>query len=624
LAALVAIAVLAAAATFLALWRWDVWFVNYDGTFYLALAHQLRAGAGYVFPDGSPAVFRGPGYAGLIAAAWSVLPETARTAIWASRGVFPLAAALTALLSWRLTRSVWAAAAAGVLVAVQPAMLISGAMFFAPDGLMVAVVLGALLVLWWRPETVPGAWRLVAVGLLLGLAFLVKELAILGLLLPAAWLLGRGEGVRWAGRAMATVALGWLIPVAAWAVFTWLVGGDLSHLSGLGAPLLLLSGALLAAVAAAVGRWGPRDVALPRWVLVIGVFGVGLAALLVVRGGTINGAGGLWSALGADLQRQLYRDSWWWPAIPGLIVLVIWAGARLSTRAGAYAGALVAALGLASLVYAILVGAGLRNGLLLVYGLALLTGGVVADVIRWRPARLPITGVAVLLVAALASSVSAAAATNGRLPVDLLTAEGPASRQAAAWLQAHASQARVAGTSLYFQSIWRLAGGAFEPARVPWYVTPLGAPPHDANDLLGWAGTTKAPRKPDAVSPIGVIVTRTTQGVVFDDIAAVLDQVDYVAVTGNRAFPSSAFDGGILLPWLDASPAAEPVFVAVPEHAQWVVVFRLSHPFRWGDGHPLIHLATDAPAPSLGDDAVVVDRAGYANIVDTLLHDLGS
>ena len=31
-----------------ALLRWDVWFVNHDGTFYMALAHNLRHGAGYV------------------------------------------------------------------------------------------------------------------------------------------------------------------------------------------------------------------------------------------------------------------------------------------------------------------------------------------------------------------------------------------------------------------------------------------------------------------------------------------------------------------------------------------------------------------------------------------------
>jgi len=106
---------------------WDGWFVNYDGSFYLALARNLRHGVGYVFPDRTPATFRGPGYPGVLALAWLVLPETARSAVWVTRLMLVVDAGLLVVLVRRWGGSPPAALVAGVLVAVQPAVLVSGA-----------------------------------------------------------------------------------------------------------------------------------------------------------------------------------------------------------------------------------------------------------------------------------------------------------------------------------------------------------------------------------------------------------------------------------------------------------------------------------------------------------------
>ena len=601
------------------LFAWDDWFVNFDGSFYMALASRIITGEGYTFPDGSPATFRGPGYPGFVAFAWAFLPDTARTAIWATRAVLVGNAVVVVLLVRRLGGRPSIAALAGLLLMIQPLLLVAGGLYLVPDSLVTLLLLGTLLLLARREG--PRVIELIGGGFVLGLAFLVKESALLLAGVPAVWLLGT-LGWRDSARVMAPLAIGWGLPVLPWAVYA-AANGTWTPLVGV---LAIVALALATITAGRVADHLP-DIRRPagRAVLVVGVFALTLMTLRLAGNTPIIGWDELWGALQADLATQLYVGSPWSWSLPALLLAVGWAADRVSDDT-AFIGGLLTSSGLAFLLYVVTVGGGLRNAVVLAIGLVLLFAGAVGEL--WERGRrepvMRLLAVALLLPAAW-SSFLAADETAQRLPARQLSAEGTVTTSAAAWIREHAAGETIAVTPLYAQSLWRLSESAFDPLLIPVYIAaPLPNSPFERR--LHWAGTV--PGSPDGDDrPLTVTVTRTQRAALFADaLTAALNRAEirHLVVSGNAEFPTSAYDAGGLLPALETSPTAraEARFGPSELDPQWIVVYEIDHPFRFDDPPPVVHLATDAAPPSIRSDQVLVDPPAYGALVRGILEEI--
>jgi len=299
--------------------------------------------------------------------------------------------------------------------------------------------------------------------------------------------------------------------------------------------------------------------------------------------------------------------------LPGLLLALGWAALRRDDAA-AFAGTLLVAVGVALLLDAAATGLGVRNAYLLLPGLALLLASA-TEAALGTGRRLLAAGAVVVVAGVLLGSVQATERLDTRARVQDLTLEGPVTVAAASWLAGHAAGETVAGTPLAFSSLWRLADAGFRPRLVPFLVAaPAGG---EFRERVDWAGTVPAaPVSGEQVT--GLHVTRTRRGAVAAGLLAELldgSGARYLVVTGNARFPSSVFDGGILLPLLEASPSARAVYRSDPAAAQWVVVYALRHPFVPGSVPRLVHVAFGEVEPSPLPGATVLDDAAYAALV---------
>jgi hypothetical protein len=364
-----------------------------------------------------------------------------------------------------------------------------------------------------------------------------------------------------------------------------------------------------------VGRGGPT---LPVWAGALGVFLAALLVYVVVTAVDVGQVTEVWDALRADLQTQLYRDSVWGLLLPALALAVTWAVTR-RRQVPVQVAMFLAVVGLAGLVFASLSGSGLRNAVILPYAVLLLVGLAVEGLASWH--RWTIAPSVVLLAAVFLGSVQASSATNDRLPIASLTAESPATVAAAGWLQEEAAGSAVAGTSLFLQSLWRLGGGAD-----PWYLLP-----NHVMDAALWEGGERAFTRRSAWAGIESAPATTETGVSYtvnrsrigsylpDTIVDSLSGADYLVVTGNAGFPASAFDGGGLLPLLEAAAGLTPVWRSPVESDQWVVIYRVDGPLTSPGAPTIIHLATPGPVADLAADQVVVGSADYQVMVREIL-----
>jgi hypothetical protein len=606
---------------FVGLLVWDSWLVNHDGTFYMALAHNLRHGAGYVFPDGTVATFRGPVYPGLLASGWFVFEETARTAIWMSRVALLLVPSVVTLLLWRWTASWWVAFAAGAIAAVQPWLLISGSQFFVPDGLAAGLALAAILAYTWDPAQLPPPGRVVAAGALFGAAFLVKDPLVLAALAPLGVAAAKG-GLRTMVSTAGLMSRGFLVITLPWFLYALTAGGSLpqalGNTDGVAAWSLLVGAVAFAWITPLLGAGGR---AMPIWGVTLAVALVSLGALVVATGAPMSELIGLWGSLTADLQTQLYRESAWVVLLVATVATLAWAVYRRD-RLPEQMALLVSVVGFAGLLVAVLGGAGLRNAILLPLGLLLLLGLGAAGVTALRPA-FAVASVG-LLFGVFWVSVQASSATDGRLDYEALTAETWSTWAAADWLAKEAAGEPVIGTSLYTQSLWRLTGGD-----TPWYLLPNHR--MDREDWEGgrrafteradWAGTVPAPAT--GGNAAAYTLNRTTTGAYF---AAIIENeirssgAAFVVVTGNTLFSQSAFDGGGILPLLEAAEGLSPVYRSHPSTPQWVVIYRVNGPVRLPDRPPLIHATSgELHPPTLAPDQVVLTSPEHEVMVKEIL-----
>lgn len=615
------------AAASVGLLLWDDWFVNWDGGFYLALARSLRFGQGYEFPDGSPAVFRGPLYPALLAGSWSVLPATAKTAMWVSRGVLVANAMIVTYLVVRGTTNLLSGVIAGLAAGVQPLPLISGGLFFVPDALAAFFVLTSIAILASGPTTSSSIKRLLLTGVLIGMGFLTKETTALALLIPAGLLLHQ-EG-RAGLRGVAVVLIGWLLSVLPWWAYSLVIAGTVGPIGWVRAPVitlvlgLVLAGTLWLRVfyrevaGAPISRMGAVLVG-------ITTFLVPLAVLNLLAGTPIRGVLELGSAVLDDLDTQLYRASPWLGLAPAAVLALVWGMWQWASHLS-FLGLLFTGLGLAGLLNAVQMGAGLRNGLLIAYGLAILIGVLVAGAVKQTNVAVKV----VTLVSALAfltSSWLASSAVNERVDDRGLTWHAPATLTAAEWLKEVGEGRAMTGTPMFLTSLWLLADGEHEVSLIPIFVGHPSADPWMFNRRIWWAGTV-----PDAPSPenkiLALTLGRTAIGGIFG--RALEDHIndgnaELLVVTGNLA-DVSVFDGGILLPHLERSSAMRRVYASSIDHLpQWVVVYEVVGEFVADPVEVVVHRLVDTPLPAIGAQGGIVREPDYRSmVIEVLLGPLG-
>jgi len=604
------------------------WFVNHDGGFYMALARNLAHGNGYTFPDGTVATFRGPVFAGLIASAWTVLPDTSSVAIWSTRVVFIAIPVLVALILRRLVGRWPVAVVGGVIASVQPIALASGTLWFVPDGLVAALVLAAILVVVWNAPALPGRIALLATGVVFGVAFMAKDTAILGMLIPIGWIASAPiGGTRRAIDAALIMVGGVVLTVAPWVVYTSVTVGRLPDGLGGVPPLVGLVAAVASWSLTALGwldyrRRETRSWVSSPWLTVAATAAVALAALVVLGPPLAFPVRRISWAVARLLDGSLYRDSPWILIVPAILIAVVYA-LRYMREAGVFLASLVVAVGVSSVAYTALADLGVRNGILMWFGFSMLVAIALSDLWTRYERTLPKVAVVFVAVAAIVGSFSAAESLNARTDPRIQSDEAPATVAAAAWLQENVGEAPIIGTPRLIQTMWVLADGEEMLNLVPVHTMSRSAwldGERTFEQVTAWAGVVDAPET-RGVAQFYQVTPNTTAAFFLDAIQESVRETSsrYLIVTGNWEQPRSALDAGGLLPLLESAAFVSPVFRSDPDQGpQWVVIYRVDGEIV-SDEPVIVHPSVGGPVPTLGTDQIVLNADEYVEMVREIL-----
>lgn len=172
----------------------------HDPNFYRFFGEQLAHGNGYRLLDGQPTAYYPVGYSLSLAAAFWVLyqtplPDDIETGVIAGLNVaWQVGTVLLCFaIAWRITRRVEAGLVAAAAVAVWPNLVFHSAVALSESLFMVLFVGAVLLAVagpWEARRFEP--WRLVAIGVLLGAATLVRPVSVpFFAALALVWLLAR-------------------------------------------------------------------------------------------------------------------------------------------------------------------------------------------------------------------------------------------------------------------------------------------------------------------------------------------------------------------------------------------------------------------------------------------------
>ncbi|MBT8206921.1 MAG: hypothetical protein KJO18_01510 [Acidimicrobiia bacterium] len=591
-----------------AVYVWDAWILNFDGSGYLTLSRALRASGTYRFPDGSFATFRGPGFPAFLALGQLVVGGSIKSAVWIARSVLIINAALLALLVWRASRDALAAAIAGVTVAVMPWTFVSGATSLVPDALAAGLVLAGLVTLW------SNSYRMhVVAGVLLGVAVLTKEIAVFGLLAALLVVL-----VRTGSAALASgVITGFTAPLVLWWIVALSAAGHLpAPFEGVGgAAGWLVAGLLvLGSIATlAIGRTSRRTVVVPSSAA------AGALALLPILtfGALIVGVGrlpgddrGLLEALGDGLLQELYQGTSWWVVLLVAVLATLWAARSLQSPL-AFTGLALLGVGAGATLYAAVGRFGIRNGVLASYGIAILVGFAVSSTKRVQLVRF---GVIVAAAALFAGNLQATGEVDDRSADPLVTEQNAVTAAASDFLSSRPPGKVLATASSAAAVSFQTASG-MEFALLPMYVSPDPTWPQELDHLVHWLAQAPA-SQPVGTEPIA-ISTSSNRITAVDELLVLeaLSGADYVMLTGNARFNGSPFDGGVLLPFFDAAPSAARVWAEINEDAQWIVIYEISHPFVGGDVDPVYRSVDGA----LIDGNPSLDLVEYSELVKSLV-----
>src|SRR5581483_3537787 len=229
-----------------------------DESLYVSEALNLYQGRGPEYTTRRPVVHRAPLYPALLALEFEVGGPSLDGASYVPRIATVLNALLLVIFARMLAGPV-AGCVAGVTAASSAYLNGLGASLFL-DSVESTFVLVALTLLWLSQARSSSRLALGA-GISLGLAFLVKESAVLFLPLPLVFALVAGAGPGWRARFAAWLA-GFGLATAGWWLWVLLRSGDVFLLGDPGArPVqvaLVLSGAAAATLSLALWRFGGR------------------------------------------------------------------------------------------------------------------------------------------------------------------------------------------------------------------------------------------------------------------------------------------------------------------------------------------------------------------------------
>lgn len=209
-----------------------------DANFYDRVARELLQGEGYLWHNGQPTAYFPPGYPLLLAAAYGVFGDS----LIVAKLLNVVLGTLTCLLTYAVGRHAYGETVgllAAALFAVFPGDIysMSATLSEVPFACLLAGTLFAFLV-WSRDPPQPSTWRWLLLGLVLGLASLVRGIALPFLaVFVAAWLPITGFRRETLKRAL-LAALGLTLVVAPWAIRNHLVMGGPILLSTDGAYVL--------------------------------------------------------------------------------------------------------------------------------------------------------------------------------------------------------------------------------------------------------------------------------------------------------------------------------------------------------------------------------------------------
>jgi hypothetical protein len=493
--------------------------------------------------------------------------EGLEAAIWTSRAPLIVTPAVIAAATLKFARSLPAATLSGVVAIAQPWTLLAGGSNLVPDGLTALAVVGGVLA------------ASVSVGVRAGRA-------------RTSWLVIAVAAVVVASLTKETGAIGFLLV----AIVVW---------NGLARPR----------------RWMTLTA-------LIASIPVVLVALVVANGPPEAAPIDLPRRFVEQLDDETFAGSpWIFVAAVAALGLIVWA-ARRAAEPLVLAGLALVAPALALGMYAAGDGLGMRNAVLLPYGLALILGALVADAAHARvavAARASTAGLCLALVAGLVGG--SAARAWGRDDAAERTWASASTRGVAGFLQAHRAEGAAACSLLFCSFYWLASDGDADLTLLPQYSARLG--PDSVDDLefrqrTGFRGPV--PGRPScAEAPLVVTKTDEGFGAIFECslLTFVRDEKPrFLVVSGSTG--ADTFDAGRLIPYLEANPAFRRVYATSP--AAWpprvVAVYEVV-----GDPQPLPGARSyysESAYDALPDDhakpgVTVLDGACYVATIEAIL-----
>ena len=547
-----------------------------DESLYVSEGLNLAEGRGYTYTSGEPVVHRGPVFAALLAADFTVAGFSLDHAYWLPK-LFALAnVALMVALAWRFFGRE-AGLLAGALALASSFLLVMGTTLFL-DGVQTFFLLSTLLCLHVALKHSSLPWAAGA-GVALGLAVLTKESAMLWLPLPFVATLLLGRAVERPQVLLAAYAGGFLAVAGWWWPYVYAVTGQVYLLGAPGQAALSLSlaaGAILLAAAGALLLVRKTPTGLnpgSRWLaagLVLAVWG-GLFLFGLERHAT-------WP-FPQDYLRTLpeYASTvliTWLRPFP--LIAVAW-GYVAYRAAGGSLGDRLLVFGLLLFLPFALFAANrdlhLRDMLPLVYLSYLALARAAIDFARWLadvvgeslPAPAGGAVAAVLMIGAFGwFAISEAQrfddyqSSFSANSVDQVHWDNPLVRDVSAWFEQNVEPgAHVMSSRLYYSQLFALTGGSY-----PWWQLPTvrvefaGSPlePVRASTLFRWEDH----QMPDGPAAPWLYLRQYPEklyyiGLSERDLLAAVEEHDirYVVITGDDA----GFSSLSLVPYFEDHPA---------------------------------------------------------------------
>jgi 4-amino-4-deoxy-L-arabinose transferase-like glycosyltransferase len=559
-----------------------------DESLYVSEALNIYQGRGPEYTTRRPVVHRAPLYPALLALEFEVGGPSLDGASYVPRVATVLNALLLVLFARMLAGPV-AGCVAGVAAASSAYLNGLGASLFL-DSVESTFVLVALVLLWLSQARSSSRLALGA-GISLGLAFLVKESAVLFLPLPLVFALVAGAGPGWRARFAAWLA-GFGLATAGWWLWVLLRSGDVFLLGDPGArPVqvaLVLSGAAAATLSLALWRFGGR---LPARA----ASGPALAgAVLLLAWGGAALAGLEWRAW--DHPRDYLSDvpayvaGVFAPAVPSLPLMAaaaFWAFARALRGERAPAFLLVTAGLYLPFVIAIANrDLSLRDTLPLIYvGMALM-GCAAAWLVGWgaalarRQGSPPLEYAGFVVVAAAAGALTLQGLGRvERSPAYALQDDwdNQVAADTAAWLRANVPPGTpILSTRLYFSQVYFLTDGAYPVHQMPTVLIDARPGRDPALEARGTLFRWEA--LPDRARDHWLYLTRFGDksyyiGLAEEDLLADLVSrgIGYVVLNwADDGFSSAAF-----LPYFEGNPAFQRVYDKAYGPSDRTVIFKV-------------------------------------------------